>query len=114
MTGEGQRGLGLDDRKRGAQLVRCVGGEFELALAGPFDRQGHPAPDRHRTQEDDDEQGEADADLGHDQRRLGLRHAVHGLADDDVVVTADCTLDPNVDSADGHRLRADDVVVGGR
>jgi hypothetical protein len=65
--GKGQRRLSLDDRQRRPQFVRGVGGEFELALAGPLDRHRDAPADRQSAEEDDDQQRAADTDLGNDQ-----------------------------------------------
>ena len=57
---QGQAGVRLDDRQRRAQLVRGVGRELQLALAGGLDRRRDAPADQHGTDEHDQEQHRPD------------------------------------------------------
>ena len=92
--GEGEAGVGLDDRERRPQLVRGVGGEVQLALAGALDRRGDTPADRDGAEEHGDEQDRRDQQLRQDDRRARLDHRLERLADDDPVVADLAAGDP--------------------
>ncbi len=86
LLGDGEARVRLDDRQRGSQFVRGVGGEFELSLAGDLDRRRHPPPDRHRAEEHDQQQDRRDEHLGQQDGRSGVVDAIDRLSDDDPAV----------------------------
>ena len=102
VLGQGQAGMGLDDRQRRPQLVRGVRGELELAAPGDLDRGGDPAADRHRAEEDDEQEHRPDDELGRDDRRLGLGDGVERLRDDQPGVADLAAGDPDLAVADGR------------
>ena len=89
--------------------MRCVGGEFELALARGLDRGCDAPPDRHGAEEDDEQQDRRHENLGEQDRRASIRDAVERLRDDHVAVADLGALDPEVGAGDGRGLRPDDA-----
>ena len=114
VLGEGEAGVGLDDRQRRSQLMRGVGGEVELALARGLDRRADPAADRDGTEEDESEQERGDHELGEDDRPARLADGLERLADDDVVVADRPAGESHLDPADRGRRRLGHRGVGGR
>ena len=104
---ERQRGLRLDHSQRRPQLVRGVGGEVHLSLAGLFDGRRDPTADGESTQKDDEEEHRPDQQLCLDQVRLRLFDAAQRLCDDRPVIPNMAALDAELGSGhiDGLRIR---------
>ena len=95
----------ITDERR-PQLVRGVGGEVELALAGGLDRLGDTSADGDRAEEDDQRAGSARSAAR--ARMTVARVSLTGssdLPDDDVVVADRPAGEPEVDAADRRRRR---------
>ena len=93
----------LDDRERRPQLVRGVGGELELALAGRLDRRGDAPADGDRAEEHDDEQDRRDEQLGQDERGLGVGDGSSVWPTTTWSSPAGRAGDPHVDAVDRGR-----------
>ena len=101
---QGEARLGLDDGKRSAELVRGVGCELQLALAGELDRGADPATHDQGAEEHQQQHPESSDRLGDDQRRPRLRDRVDVEADDQLGRTKPViyrrTDDPHVHAFD--------------
>jgi hypothetical protein len=80
--GQGHVGLRPDHAERGAELVRGVGGELELAAPRLLHRGERPQADHEQAGEHGEQQERAGHDLAVDQKLAGVRVAGHALARD--------------------------------
>ena len=92
--GQGHVGLGPDHAQRGAQLVRGVGGELELAAPRLLDRGQRAQADHEQAAEHRQQQERPGDDLAVQQQALGVLVAGHALARDQPAVAVPGQLEP--------------------